>query len=275
MNSVDNRLIPFTDYQRQMITNGMNLTSYLESLRYQRLQALSYSRQLLVNIKDLIVEDSTITDKKTELLNLYADEWLPSDLMLKMNLYASASDIGSAESLIDLWPMYYDASTEELQASHHYIWLLSNSELLSDIEQSLSAVQIQQLEQISHSVLPEVAEWSKSILTARGLMEEEQLLDIPPRLSLRTASHSVFNMKKELYSLFPNPASDFATITCTDDIYTARTVTITDMTGRVVYQTVWKAGQKQLNIITNEFNSGVYLVQISGNSPIELMFVKQ
>jgi hypothetical protein len=275
MDKVENRMIPFTEYQKAMIRNGMNLTSYLESLRYQRLQALTYSLQLLVNIKDLILEDSTIIDKKTELLNLYADEWLPSDLMFKMNLYATDGNIAAAEALEDLWPSYYNASADELQASHDYMWLAANNEVLADIEQALDAAQIQQLEQISRSILPEVAEWSKSILISRGLMEEEQLLDIPKRLNFRSQRESIVNPAVELYQLFPNPASDFTTITCSEDVQQDRVVNITDMAGRVVYQTIWKAGQRQLNIITNQFNSGVYLVQISGDYQIELMFVKQ
>jgi hypothetical protein len=275
MDKVNNRMIPFTEYQKQMIMNGMNLTSYLESLRFQKQQATGESRRLLYEITNLIIEDTTISDKKSELLNLYGDEWIPSDVIFKMSLHASDGNIGSAEDIIDQWPSNYNPSTQELQAMHDWVWIIAHSDLLNDDEVPLSAENEIYLQQICHSVISVVSDAALSILEKRGLQQVEELLGIPAKGVLRNSRISLGSMPLPKFSLYPNPSSQFTLLTCSEAMLKDLAVDVYDVTGREVFQGLWKMGNSQLLLNTENWNSGVYLIEILGVSKTKLMYVKQ
>lgn len=64
-------------------------------------------------------------------------------------------------------------------------------------------------------------------------------------------------------SMFPNPSSESTTIKFNDNALT-HTVTVSDVTGRVVAK-FNNVTEKSINVNTNEFNAGMYIVSIQNN----------
>jgi hypothetical protein len=275
MDKVNNRMIPFTEYQKQMIMNGMNLTSYLESLRFQKQQATCVSRRLLYEITNLIVEDTTITDKKTELLNLYTDEWVPSDVLFKMSLHLADNDFASAEDIVDQWPSNYNPSSQELQAMHDWVWMFAHSNILNDEDIPLSSENENYLQQICHSAISVIADGALAILEKRGLQQVEELLTIPAKGNVRNGRGNIGTALTPKFNLYPNPGSQFTLLTCSEALLNDLTVDVYDVTGRKVYHALWKMESTQLLLNTEDWNSGVYLIQILGKLTLELVYVKQ
>ncbi len=275
VDKMNNRMIPFTEYQRQMIMNGQNLTGYLETLRNERKDEIHQIRMKLSVMKNLILEDNTIFNKYVALENLYAEEWMPSDLMFRIENQLLAGNEAQAEALIDLWPSYYNANLDELQQMHDWLWLISNAKELDDIEIELDLSSQAQLANFAHHTCPEISQSAISILERRGLLEHSEILDIPIQQELRSARETIEAEEVELYKVYPNPSAGYCILTSIEIPVRPRIVEIFDATGRSIATLTWRENSPQLVLNTSEWSSGVYLVRIIDNAPYELTILKE
>lgn len=78
------------------------------------------------------------------------------------------------------------------------------------------------------------------------------------------------NEMGSVISVYPSPASDFTTVSINSASSDNATVTIVNAIGEVVYNSsTWlNAGANELNIITENFNNGVYYIAIQTNDGI-------
>jgi hypothetical protein len=275
LDKVNNRMIPFTQYQKQMIMNGQNLTSYLESLRNERKDEMRMSKMKLIRMKNLILDDNSIEDKYAALENLYAEEWQRDDIMFRVANQFHAGNLAQAEALIDEWPNYYNATTEELQLMHDWLWIKANANTLDDLEATLSQANQDQLQQLVLSSLPELNQMATNILVSRGIVEHIEMLDIPVENELRTAREYNSTEPEEFFQIYPNPSTNYAVITSAEISGKSRTVEVFDMTGRKVEQILWRENTNQLVLSTIDWQSGVYLIRINDGTNHELTLMKE
>ncbi len=275
MDKVNNRMIPFTQYQKQMIMNGQNLTSYLESLRNERKDELRLSKMKLIRMKNLIVADNDIQDKFAAIENLYTEEWQPEDVMFRVANQYHAGNLAQAEALIDQWPNYYNASTDELQLMHDWIWIKVNANNFDNPDVELSQSVQDQLGLLVRSTSPEISQMATTILERRGLMERIELLDIPIENELRSAREILDEELQEFFQIYPNPSTNYSVITSKDISSKPRAVEVFDMAGRKVEQLVWLENTTQLVLSTINWQSGVYLIRINDGNNHELTLVKE
>lgn len=78
-----------------------------------------------------------------------------------------------------------------------------------------------------------------------------------------TAGISKMYNNELMFDIYPNPAKETAII---GNLASGSTLTITDITGKVVYSTF--INKEQVIINTSEFENGVYIVQIANNHAV-------
>jgi hypothetical protein len=275
LDKVNNRMIPFTEYQKQMIMNGQNLTSYLESLRNEMKDEMRMSKMKLIRMKNLILANNSIQDKYSALENLYAEEWQKEDLMLRVTNQFHAGNLAQAEALVDQWPNYYNATTDELQLMHDWLWLIANANTLDDMEAPLSQADDDQLQQLTCSALPELSQMAANVLERRGIMERIEMLDIPVENELRMARDHNNAVPEEFFQIYPNPSTNYAIISSKEISIKFRHVEVFDMAGRKVEQLIWKENTNQFILNTMDWQSGVYLIRINDGTYHELTLMKE
>ncbi|PWH82119.1 hypothetical protein DIS18_12710 [Algibacter marinivivus] len=67
------------------------------------------------------------------------------------------------------------------------------------------------------------------------------------------------------FTLYPNPSKSFVNIDLTDNFANVETISITNIQGQLI-KTIKKPNQKIIRIPTENFNSGLYLIQVETNN---------
>ena len=89
------------------------------------------------------------------------------------------------------------------------------------------------------------------------------------RLNMTTSALSLDNVNQARFSLYPNPTTGIAYVDATE-IYVGSTLTVHDMTGRLLStKTIIAAGQQEINV---GHTPGVYLVTLTTRTGKENTF---
>jgi hypothetical protein len=89
------------------------------------------------------------------------------------------------------------------------------------------------------------------------------------RTCASTTSMMTINDSQNIFDVFPNPASSMLTVRSSEQI---KQVKISDVTGRVVFETEAGAAGKKLNVRINvsNFSSGIYFLRMNAGEKVHL-----
>ncbi len=68
--------------------------------------------------------------------------------------------------------------------------------------------------------------------------------------------------KEHVISLFPNPSSGFVNISLGNSVVRNASISIIDLTGKVVYNAAVNNSANSIKVSTNNFESGLYFVTV-------------
>lgn len=263
---INDRLIPFDEYQKMMIDQGMFWLSYKEQLesRISQLNGwVDYAMRL--QLDEIYSAESDAAVKANEVLILLSDKNTPQYMYEKAEAIRVIAGTSAALSYLESLDEAIVFEQNELTELNDVIAVYALLEQIQNVGLTdLNAVQ----EEFLYEVLQHNSSYANSL--ANGVLflyQKEHPTDemYIPETENRMAEISLRNEDDLLnFSIYPNPAVNFVTLRhgvgTNEQLY----VEILDVAGRSVQTNLWIEKQQQTIVDVSALCSGAYQVRISG-----------
>ncbi len=267
--SLENRLIPLSEWQMTLVNSGLDWKSTVEDLRSEMGQAVKQYYRALANELSAIHADEALnaTQKDEAILSLLDDPTWPFNKYHLAGHHAGMGRLAEARII-------YESMIAELPEGDNQKLDLQNLLNLMDHEAELDAsvpLTTADTEWLTNIYLNELNPISSAkaagLLVAAGYALPEPLFGTEEsqlRSSQVNNSHAILKTEESKWlSLSPNPASDYVVLQFVEAPITNKAIVrITDAQGRVVTDMLvtTKSGLQQLDL--GQLASGVYMVNI-------------
>lgn len=265
MESLDNRLIPFDEYQRNMVLQGLNVISNKESLEGEMRMRLADRSLTLHLMIERIYMDTTIIHKVDSILPLLDETIYFNDTYLKSNLLTMQGKYSAAISIIEDAPLYHRVRNQnliDLDVLKNVLQIEEN--LFTTSSDTLSSGDIILLEHALDNTTAEVSERALDLLiTYAGYEYFEPILEgegAEPRSLIKPALKKPEND----ILIYPNPASKLVVVEFRPAGVSQ--IELVDLNGKVVQHTSVNEKQHQFSLNLDKLAPGIYGIRLLSQS---------
>ena len=257
---MDNKPIPFDEYQKQQVMLGLELSSTKENLEDVMSNQLADRSVVLTCLLKDIEDDDAIADKLSAMLALLDETKFYGDLLLKIDLFAHHGNYPAAIALTNNPSSYLRLSTLDK------IDLMALEQILT-IEQTLYGVENAQLNASDSQTLHDFLHTTSSNAAERALTLLYTFSDysyVAPVLDDEDAEPRSFSFPKpssqnSLLKIYPNPTNGLVVVEC--DKQVAR-IDVLNAMGQIVVQHTCSTGSYQNAIDLTNTLPGIYELRL-------------
>ncbi len=260
---IEKRPIPFTEYQKQLIQQGMYLMSSREELERAMASTLA-RRDGAVNCLIAEIElDDDISDKTPGIDELLDEEQYYSDLQKKVNILISTENFASAITLLETSENNFSLSRQELDNIEDQLIIIDLMRQIQETQaNSLNANQVTLLENLLANSSAEVSSRALDLLIRGNQMAyEEMIFDVEVEernFQVETDLEAVSAIR-----IYPNPIQDFATIEYKEGAIAL--IEVFDLAGKLLFGEGVAQNSTQYVLILKDLTSGLYEVRLTNS----------
>jgi hypothetical protein len=259
-NQLNNRILPLTTYQRNMIDQGLYIMSLKESMEAEMGDIMAEYNKLLVEECNRVCEEESIVDKEAELEALMSLATDISSAWIKTMWYADAGKFNEAQILGQSLVALVGDKDERKADWQKYLELLNLAESLAALENpALTAAEQQILQEALLPALPYSHGLALNLLTRYSEFMDYEALDYgaePEERSFSFPSNTTANA--EWLSVYPNPTADYVSLKLMNaPLSKNSTYSLVDVLGNIIIQG---------NITNNNFEKIVDLSTLATGS---------
>ncbi len=273
---MDNRIVPFEEYQKAQINQGLTLFSSKESMELAMAGLLGVRGEALSELMSAIDDDDLIYDKITAKLSLLNEEVYYTDLLMKIDLFAANGQYEAARQLTNVANDYYRLMSEDKVDMEAMYDLLDIQEALnSSTEGTLTNSQEAALYEMLNTTSAAVSTKCLNLLIAQGDYAYLEPIE-DDEIEKRDASEMRDAKLGDLLKVFPNPATNIIQISYPQG--GAATLELFDALGQLVLQQSAQRFETQFVLNLGDLPSSLYelrLVDSLGSTLATKTFMKQ
>ncbi len=268
---MDKRPIPFTEYQKQLIQQGMYLMSSTLALESEMASQLSRREDAVRCLIAEIEIDETIEDKRTAIDEILNENQYFSDFLYKADYLVSNGEFAQALSLLSGVENSFNLSRIESDN-------MASIAVIIDIQRQLAESNADSLTLSQRNVLEDMllnsgaisSSYALNLLIEKGgLSYSESIIEDEPELRSRMAKQNLVSPEMKVY---PNPAADFVTIA-----YNAAGVSsieLFDIMGKRVFIQKVNDIDTEFVVILKDLSSGLFEVRLTDSEGLILTSCK-
>lgn len=273
---MDNKPIPFDEYQKQQVMLGLELSSTKENLEDAMSNQLADRSVVLTCLLKDIEDNEAISDKLSAMLALLDETKFYGDLLLKIDLFAHHGNYPAAIALTNYPSSYLRLSTQDKIDLMALEQILTIELTLYGVENAqLNASDSQTLRDFLHTTSSNAAERALTLLyTFSDYTYVAPILDDqdaePRSLSYtRSSSHNL------LLKIYPNPTNGLVVVECNEQL---TKIEVINAMGQTVIQYPCATGSQQQFIDLSNMPSGIYdlrLIKENGSTLHTTAIIKE
>jgi hypothetical protein len=252
---VANRIIPFDEYQQELINEGLTWVSYKEQIESElSLWQEVYDAALLQEVNEQLESENIVNA-----LNLLADEWNANMVYKRAELIIENENYTSAIALLESWVQNNILSPYE---DVERLQMISYYQLMNEVIQSdWNELYFEELK-----LLSETANFRAKFAALGQLGLLGEITPPEPLIVPFTNENRRLNSQKSLYihdfDIFPNPATYFSTLHSASGLDGQVLVNVMNNIGQVIDTFNWNPSSEYLNIPLEAYANGLYSVSI-------------
>jgi Secretion system C-terminal sorting domain len=209
---MDSRTVPFEEYQKAQINQGLSLFSSKEIMELNMAALLTARGDALTELFSGIEEDENIVDKIPAKLALLDETIYYDDLLMKIELLASNGNYAAARQLTTDATNYFRLMPEDkVDMESMYDLLEIQEALFAWPDATLNNAQETTLYEMLDKTSAVVNTKALAILIEQGVYNYFEPITIDEN-ELKSKDLTYWSTDKHYYKVYPNPAHDLLTI---------------------------------------------------------------
>ena len=273
MKKLDERLVPVPDYQKAQILAGCSILTLKQELESKlagyKLRKTNAINAMIRYYKEELENPVTVSDSLLALFQ--SDNNLKSSYRLAW-LYLERGEYQLGANLMSNIPNQFTLSDEEQQEHTNITGIYNITSVLFEngnpIE-TLSKNQVEELQILTSTGTGAAKVYARNILLTLDKMEYKEPILHPDFLMSSEAIETYNNLlaveAPHQLSVYPNPSKGFIFLECRMETDEEGFIEITDVTGRVVHNIPIDDKQKHVTILTNDWQTGIYIATLKVN----------
>lgn len=262
---LDKRTNLLTNYQRELINQGLYVLSSKENMESAMANVMSDFCHLLAYEYQRIASDETVADKASAwegLMSIASDPyglWMRTNWLAAQNRYAEAHSLGT-QALGGLRPM----SDCKPDWTNYLSLLQTLAGYATNPEFALNEAQQQSLLNMIDESQPSTKGLIFQTINQYGNAEIEFATSYPiDENGLRSMSFSVDETTPAWLSIYPNPVGEYFSIRLADaPTSTKASYVVTDILGRKVITGSFSSNNQEVIIDSSKLQGGTYVLSI-------------
>ncbi len=254
--AMDNRPIPFDEYQQEQIALGLFMISSrtnLEDLMGEKITDREVALRCLIAE---IEADESITDKDASIAALLNEDTYYNDLLAKANMLAAKGEYVHSKTLLtSAASMFPLAHQDEVDMDALANVFDIEEELTSLPTPVISSSQISELESMLNTTTAIVSTRALDLLIEYANREYiEPIIDDEP--DLRSMQVSKEGKGKTMVRVYPNPAHDMVTLEYSSG--GVASIELYDLSGRLIQSQQTNTNALQFILLIKDLSPGLY-----------------